>query len=100
MPRSSHDPPIAALRGSCALPIPEVGYNADIREALLRSSLHARLKARPLRREAGECKRQVWRARRARRPTDRKSVVEGKGVSVGVDLGGSRNIQTKTQETI
>src|SRR4051794_747561 len=36
-PRSSHDPPIAALRGSCALPTLQVGYNADIPEAPSRS---------------------------------------------------------------
>src|SRR3546814_17800707 len=29
--RSSHDPPIAALRGSCALPTSRAGYNAAIR---------------------------------------------------------------------
>src|SRR3546814_13757521 len=32
-------------------------------------------------------------------PGDRKSVVEGKGVSVRVDLGGRRILQHKTRET-
>src|SRR3546814_11797974 len=35
---------------------------------------------------------------RARRPGDRKSVVEGKSVSVRVDLGGRRIIRKKKQK--
>ena len=69
MQRSSHDPPIAALRGSCALPSRRVGYNADIREAPHRSSLPLRWRPRPLRRGAAECKRRAGPSRQARRPT-------------------------------
>src|SRR3546814_18152898 len=36
---------------------------------------------------------------RLRLPSDRKSVVEGKSVSVRVDLGGRRIIKKKKQET-
>src|SRR3546814_12929649 len=36
----------------------------------------------------------------ARHPVDRKSVVEGKSVSVRVDLGGRRNIKKKIKEKI
>ena len=43
--------PIAALRGSCALPIQKVGYNADIREGRLQSFPPHRWSARPLPRE-------------------------------------------------
>src|SRR3569623_1411742 len=68
-PRSSHDPPIAALRGSCALPTLEVVYNAGIRAIPFRSSRPHRWKARPLRREAAECKRRAAPARPSRRPT-------------------------------
>src|SRR3990170_6020044 len=69
MQRSSHDPPIAALRGSCVLPSRRDGYNADIREAPHRSSLPLRWRPRPLRRGAIECKRRAPPSRPARRPT-------------------------------
>ena len=67
MQRSSHDPPTAALRGSCALPIRQVGYSADIREAPSRSSPPLRWRPRPLSREAAERKRRAAPSRRARR---------------------------------
>src|SRR3546814_11189867 len=43
----------------------------------------------------------VWRrlCRVGMRPADRKSVVEGKSVSVRVDLGGCRIIKKKNQKT-
>src|SRR5690606_42126 len=69
---SSHDPPIAALQGSCALPILQVGYSAGIRAALPRRIPRPRWTARPLRREAGECKRREWPERRAHRPRGRR----------------------------
>ena len=56
-PRSSHDPPTAALRGSCALPMSLVGYSADIREAPSRSSPPHRWRPRPLPRGAASRKR-------------------------------------------
>src|SRR6185369_5487297 len=70
-PRSSHDPPTAALRGSCALPIEQAGYSADIREAPVRSSLPHRWRPRPLPREAVLRKHRGSPSRRARRPTAR-----------------------------
>src|SRR3954467_11440469 len=68
-PRSSHDPPTAALRGSCALPTLQVGYNADIREAPHRSSPPLRWRPRPLprgavlRKHRGSPSRQALRRR-------------------------------------
>src|SRR3546814_18370846 len=56
-------------------------YPGDRREWLLPHGLHSLLSRR--------------RAPGAR-PGDRKSVVEGKSVSVRVDLGGSRSIKKKT----
>src|SRR5205814_4736504 len=51
-PRSSHDPPTAALRGSCALPKQQAGYSADIPGDLARSSPPLRWRPRPLPRGA------------------------------------------------
>src|SRR6185295_13299876 len=67
--RSSHDPPIAALRGSCALPIQRSRYNEGIREGRSQSSPPHRSKARPLPREAAGCKRRGGSRRPVRPPT-------------------------------
>ena len=47
-PRSSHDPPTAALRGSCALPMLQAGYSADIREAPVSKLSSSPLEAAPI----------------------------------------------------
>ena len=65
--RSSHDPPTAALRGSCVLPMLLVGYSADIRVAPLRSSPPHRWRPRPLPREAVSRKRRGSPSHQARR---------------------------------
>src|SRR3546814_18886178 len=49
---------------------------------------------------SGACERQAARPGAKMQPADRKRVVEGKSVSVSVDLGGRRIIKKKKTETM
>src|SRR3546814_11840226 len=80
---------------TCALPISRVFAVAPVRQGI--RPIWLRKCKRADERWFSQASRPHKRATRLRRQADRKSVVEGKSVSVRVDLGGRRIIKKKKQ---